>query len=91
MKRDYDVIRLANGKISESTLSENTGSEKGRLVPTDVGMVVNKFLTEYFPEILDYNFTAKVEEKFDDIADGKLGWKMKFPISTEIFTLKSKK
>lgn len=75
VKRDYDVIRLANGKISESTLSENTGSEKGRLVPTDVGMVVNKFLTEYFPEILDYNFTAKVEEKFDDIADGKLGWK----------------
>ncbi len=69
------MIRLANGKISESTLSENTGSEKGRLVPTDVGMVVNKFLTEYFPEILDYNFTAKVEEKFDDIADGKLGWK----------------
>lgn len=72
--RDYEVITLRGGKISEKTLSENTGSEKGKLVPTDVGMVVNRFLTEYFPDILDYNFTAKVEEKFDDIAEGKLGW-----------------
>lgn len=72
--RDYDVITLRSGKISEKTLSENTGSEKGKLVPTDVGMIVNRFLTEYFPDILDYNFTAKVEEKFDDIAEGKLGW-----------------
>ena len=75
VKREYEVIRLKKGKITDSTLSESTGSEKGRLVPTDVGMVVNKFLTEYFPDILDYNFTAKVEEKFDDIAEGKLGWK----------------
>lgn len=75
VRREYEVIRLANDKISEETLSENTGSEKGKLVPTDVGMIVNQFLTEYFPEILDYNFTAKVEEKFDDIAEGKLGWK----------------
>ena len=75
VRREYEVIRLANDKISEETLSENTGSEKGKLVPTDVGMIVNQFLTEYFPEILAYNFTAKVEEKFDDIAEGKLGWK----------------
>jgi DNA topoisomerase-1 len=74
VRRDYEVITLKNGKISEETLSETTGSEKGRLVPTDVGMVVNRFLTEYFPDILDYNFTAKVEEKFDDISEGKLGW-----------------
>ena len=74
VKRDYEVIRLKKGKITEKTQSENTGSEKGRLVPTDVGIVVNKFLTEYFPDILDYNFTAKVEEKFDDISEGKLGW-----------------
>ena len=74
VKRDYEVFSLKNGKISEQTLSENTGSEKGKLVPTDVGMIVNRFLTEYFPDILDYNFTAKVEEKFDDIAEGKLGW-----------------
>lgn len=74
VKRDYTILSLKNGVISEDILSENTGSEKGKLVPTDVGMIVNKFLTEYFPDILDYNFTARVEEKFDDIAEGKLGW-----------------
>ena len=74
VKRDYDVFVLKNGKINKETLTEATGSEKGKLVPTDVGMIVNEFLTEYFPDILDYNFTAKVEEKFDDIAEGKLGW-----------------
>ncbi len=74
VKRDYEVVRLKKGKITEETLQESTGSEKGKLVPTDVGMVVNSFLTEYFPDILDYNFTAKVEEKFDDIAEGQLPW-----------------
>lgn len=74
VKRDFEVLVLKQGKITKKTQSEHTGSEKGRLVPTDVGMVVNQFLTEFFPEILDYNFTAKVEEKFDDIAEGKLGW-----------------
>ena len=74
VKRDFEVLTLKKGKITKKTQSENTGSEKGRLVPTDVGMVVNQFLTEFFPDILDYNFTAKVEEKFDDIAEGKLGW-----------------
>ncbi|MDE6339978.1 MAG: type I DNA topoisomerase [Muribaculaceae bacterium] len=73
--RPYDVITLSKGNVTKETLMENTGSDKGKLVPTDVGMVVNEFLTEYFPDILDYNFTAKVEEKFDDIAKGKLGWK----------------
>ena len=73
-KRDYTVLTFAKGKITEKTKTENTGSDKGKLVPTDVGMVVNDFLTEEFPDILDYNFTAKVEEKFDDIAEGKLGW-----------------
>lgn len=72
--RQYDVLRLKDGKITKETLTENTGSEKGKLVPTDVGMIVNQFLTEYFPDILDYNFTARVEEKFDEIAEGKLGW-----------------
>ena len=74
VKRDFEVLTLQKGKITQKTQSENTGSEKGRLVPTDVGMVVNRFLTEFFPDILDYNFTAKVEEKFDDIAEGKLAW-----------------
>lgn len=73
-KRHYEVLRLEDGHITERKLTETSGSEKGRLIPTDVGMVVNQFLTEYFPNILDYNFTAKVEEKFDDIAEGKLGW-----------------
>lgn len=74
-KRDYVQISLENGKIKKQVLSENTGSEKGKLVPTDVGMIVNDFLTQYFPDILDYNFTARVEEKFDEIAEGKLPWK----------------
>lgn len=74
-QREYDTLSLRDGKIMKQRKTEKTGSEKGRLVPTDVGMVVNDFLTEYFPEILDYNFTAKVEEKFDEIAEGELGWK----------------
>lgn len=74
-KRDYVQLTLASGKIKREVLSENTGSEKGKLVPTDVGMIVNEFLTRHFPNILDYNFTAKVEEKFDEIAQGNLEWK----------------
>ncbi|MDE6683175.1 MAG: type I DNA topoisomerase, partial [Muribaculaceae bacterium] len=71
--REYDVITLKDGKITSETLTEMAGSEKGKLIPTDVGMVVNDFLTDNFPDILDYNFTARVEEKFDEIAEGKLG------------------
>lgn len=73
-QREYRSLVLKSGKITEKTISELTGSDKGKLVPTDVGMVVNDFLTAEFPDILDYNFTAKVEEKFDEIAEGKLGW-----------------
>ena len=72
--RKYLRLSLTDGKISSETLTENTGSERGKLIPTDVGMVVNDFLTEYFPDILDYNFTAHVEEKFDEIAEGNLRW-----------------
>ena len=75
-KRGYEMMSLSGGKITEKIMMENTGSDKGKLVPTDVGMVVNDFLTAEFPDILDYNFTAKVEEKFDDIAEGKLGWQV---------------
>lgn len=71
---DLKVLNLKGGKIKEEIKTVLTGSEKGKLVPTDIGMVVNDFLTEYFPGILDYNFTAKIEEKFDDIAEGKLPW-----------------
>lgn len=72
--RQYRVIRLSDAGIEDNTLSENSGSDKGKLVPTDVGMIVNEFLTQYFPDILDFNFTARIEEKFDDIAGGELGW-----------------
>ncbi len=62
------------GKIKRGTRQETFGAEKGKLIPTDTGIVVNDFLTEYFPSILDYNFTARVEEKFDEIAEGRLAW-----------------
>ncbi len=71
---DFLVLTLKNKKIKQQTKTTLVGSEKGKLVPTDTGMVVNDFLTEYFPSILDYNFTARIEEKFDDIAEGKLPW-----------------
>ncbi len=73
-EREFVVLILDGGKIARRVRTETVGSEKGKLVPTDVGEVVNEFLTEYFPDILDYNFTAQVEEKFDRIAEGKLPW-----------------
>mgnify|MGYP002611042043 FL=1 len=72
--RDYEVLTLRDGKISSVTRSETVGSERGKLIPTDIGEVVNAFLTEFFPDILDYDFTARIEEKFDDIAEGKIPW-----------------
>ena len=74
-ERKYVQYKLQADKITKQELSEKTGSERGKLVPTDVGMIVNDFLTQYFPDILDYNFTAKVEEKFDHIAEGNLKWR----------------
>lgn len=73
-RRSHQVLTLKNGKIASKTVTETVGSEKGKILPTDIGVVVNDFLTEYFPDILDYNFTARVEEKFDEIAEGKLPW-----------------
>ncbi len=73
-KREYEVITLHGGKIAVRKKSELVGGEKGKLIPTDVGMVVNEFLMRYFPDILDYNFTASVESNFDDIAEGKEQW-----------------
>ena len=75
VKREFCELTLQpSGAIKESERSEMVGSDKGKLIPTDTGMVVNEFLTRYFPKILDYNFTANVEEKFDAIADGSLPW-----------------
>lgn len=73
-KRDFEVITLKDERITSKTKSELVGSEKGKLLPTDTGMIVNDFLIRYFPAILDYHFTAQVEEKFDDIAEGKERW-----------------
>ena len=72
--RKYAEILLSDGEIVESQLQEKVGSNKGKLVPTDVGMVVNDFLVAHFSSILDYNFTAKVEEDFDEIAAGNEEW-----------------
>lgn len=72
--RSYDQLTLQSDTISETTQSENAGSNRGKLVPTDIGLVVNDFLMEYFPEIMDYNFTANVEKQFDEVAEGKENW-----------------
>ena len=74
VKREYDILTLKGSKISAATKSELTGSEKSKLLPTDVGIVVNDFLMEFFPGIMDYNFTAKVEKEFDEVADGEKAW-----------------
>ena len=73
-ERKYVQLTLSDQKIKEKELTETVGSDKGKLVPTDVGMVVNDFLVNHFSTILDYNFTAKVEQDFDDIAEGNEEW-----------------
>lgn len=73
-KRNFDFLQLKNGKITDKVKSENVGAEKARLFPTDIGMVVNDFLVEHFPDILNYNFTAQIEKEFDSIAAGKIKW-----------------
>lgn len=73
-ERSYTIDTLDGDKITTKTKSELTGNEKGKLLPTDIGIVVNDFLMEFFPGIMDYNFTANVEEQFDAIAEGKENW-----------------
>ena len=73
-ERPYTIDTLTGQKVSTKTKKEMAGSEKGNLLPTDVGTVVNDFLMEYFPTIMDYNFTANVEQDFDAIAEGKEDW-----------------
>ena len=73
-KRHYTQFMLKNASVKEKKLSETVGSDKGKLVPTDIGFIVTDFLVANFKEILDYNFTAKVEENFDSIAAGKKQW-----------------
>ncbi|MEC7264849.1 MAG: type I DNA topoisomerase, partial [Bacteroidota bacterium] len=73
-ERKYIQLVLESEKVSEQKLSEMVGSDKGKLVPTDIGIIVNDFLVDHFTKILDYNFTAKVEEDFDEIAAGDEDW-----------------
>jgi DNA topoisomerase-1 len=72
--RNFEQLILKNNQIQESIEKENTGGNKGKLVPTDLGLVVTQFLSEGFDKIMDYNFTAKIEQEFDEIALGKLEW-----------------
>lgn len=73
-QRQFVQLTLVKQNLSKEVKTENTGAEKSKLFPTDIGIVVNDFLLQYFPTILDFNFTAKVEEEFDEIADGNLDW-----------------
>ena len=75
VERKYLQLTLAKQVLKDNTLVETIGSDKGKLVPTDIGMIVNDFLVEHFSSVLDFNFTAKVEQDFDDIAEGKEDWK----------------
>ena len=72
--RTYKVLTLSGGRLTTATRTETAGSEKGKLLPTDVGTVVNDFLLQYFPGIMDYNFTASVEKEFDEVAEGDKQW-----------------
>ena len=73
-ERNYTQLILQSGKVGEKLLKENTGSDKGKLVPTDIGTIVTDFLVKNFNNVLDYNFTAKVEQDFDEIAEGNINW-----------------
>lgn len=74
VQREYRVLKLQKDKVSKLTEVENTGAEKSKLFPTDLGLVVTDFLKQYFDDIMDYGFTAKIENEFDEVAEGKLKW-----------------
>ena len=72
--RDINALILKDGQISEETRKETYGNEKSKLIPTDTGIVVNDFLLQYFPQVMDYNFTASAEKRFDEVAEGDQEW-----------------
>ena len=74
VERAYTVVSLSKGKIEEAEKTETVGADRNKLMPTDIGTVVNDFLMEYFPDVLDYNFTASVEKEFDSYAEGAQVW-----------------
>jgi DNA topoisomerase I len=73
-KRDFRILALRNDRIEKLTEQENTGAEKSKLFPTDLGLVVTDFLKQHFDDIMDYHFTARIEEEFDEVAQGKMVW-----------------
>ncbi len=74
VRRDYRILQLKENKVQSSTAQENTGAEKSKLFPTDLGLVVTDFLNQHFDKVMDYSFTAEIEKEFDEIADGKILW-----------------
>jgi DNA topoisomerase I len=74
IQRKYNVFRLADNAITKNVETENTGAEKGKLFPTDLGLVVTDFLKLHFDDIMDYSFTARIEDEFDEVAQGKMRW-----------------
>lgn len=74
VKRDFRVLRLQHDEVKKITDQENTGAEKSKLFPTDLGLVVTDFLSQHFTKVMDYSFTANIEKEFDEIADGKMKW-----------------
>ncbi len=74
IKRDFRILELKDDHVSKSKEQETTGAEKSKLFPTDLGLVVTDFLKQYFDDIMDYNFTARIEEEFDEVANGKMKW-----------------
>ena len=85
VERTFNTLMLKNGKITDKDKTEIVGAEKSKLLPTDIGIVVNDFLTEHFPDILNYNFTAQVEGKFDEVAEGKIEWNKSIEDFYELF------
>ena len=74
VKRDFRILRLKNDNIEKMMEQENTGAEKSKLFPTDLGLVVTDFLNQHFDNVMDYSFTANIEEEFDKVAEGKMKW-----------------
>lgn len=74
VQRTYMVLTLNKGRVTKKKQTETIGADRGKLLPTDIGTVVNDFLMECFPSVMDYNFTASVEKEFDAIADGEMIW-----------------
>ena len=70
-------MKLSNNKIQKLVEQENTGAEKSKLFPSDLGLVVTDFLKQYFDDIMDYGFTARIEGEFDEVAEGKMKWNYK--------------